>query len=144
MAFKFSLQSVLRYRGQQEQSARADYFECERLHKEKECQIADVEVAIINAKSNRETEGFNLNSYWLYEQYQRSLASDLERLQGELFGLASNMQKAKQVLLFRAKELKLLEKVRETQEQKYAKDEQYKEQRENDEMATSRFPRKNI
>nr|WP_245168257.1 flagellar export protein FliJ [Desulfobaculum xiamenense] len=76
---------------------------------------------------------------WLWRMYRDRLKHDLAEAEQELFRRAKEVNARRQDLVAKAKERKLLERMRASQEAAFRLEENAREQREADEMATLRF-----
>lgn len=81
---------------------------------------------------------------WLWRQYDDALQMDLSNAVSRMKQLALNLQKCRTEAVKKSKERKLLEKLKENQAKKYHEEENLKEQKEYDEMATIRFKPKDL
>ncbi|WP_461209627.1 flagellar export protein FliJ [Desulfocurvus sp. DL9XJH121] len=140
MAFRFSLERVLDFRRQQEDQAKMDLARALAAHKAQvqivnalSAKLAQHEASLYSGKELTE------NDLWLWRRYRLRLAEDIEEAQARERGLASELAKARQRLVARSKDRKLLERLRANQELRFRQEENLKEQRESDEMATVRF-----
>ena len=79
------------------------------------------------------------NDLWLWRRYRVRLEEDIALGERKLMQLGQELTRARQALVTRAKDKKLLEKLRSNQERDFRKEENLKEQRESDEMATVRY-----
>lgn len=136
--FVFRLEKVLEYRRQLEDQARMALAQAQAQH--------DVQKQILLDLSTRLTahmeRGFGKRAtqadIWLWSQYREALGKDLAAAKAELEQLASILQTRRQEAVLRSREKKLLEKLKDRQAKKYHEQENQREQKEYDEMATIR------
>ncbi len=142
MAFKFSLEQVLKYRTQLEQEAKI-YFarmENERMREEKRLQT--ISAALIQEQirlSSLKPEEFE--NRWVIANYIKGLRQDLVESQRHLIEWNKKVEEARVILIQKSREKKTLEKLKEKQEIRYVQDEKHKEQRFFDEIITSKHIR---
>ncbi len=139
-AFRFSLEQVLAYRAQLEQQAQVELarVERERLreqeHADKLQALLDEQHALLGGLRPDQA-----GERWLAENFIKGLRSDraiaLQRVRN--WTLAA--EAARKELLRRAKDKKILEKLKATQAENHAKEELLLEQREYDETASLRY-----
>jgi len=138
--FRFSLEQVLEYRRQMEDQAKmelakalaAHNAEADKLRALTE-KLAKQEASLYSKKEVGEAD------LWLWRRYQAAMKEDISRSQAQVEKLARILTDARQRLVERSRDKKLLERLRANQELAFRKEENLKEQREADEMATVRF-----
>jgi flagellar protein FliJ len=136
--FVFRLEKVLEYRRQLEDQARMALAQAQAQH--------DLQKQILLDLSTRLTahmeRGFGKHAtqadIWLWSQYREALGKDLAAAKVELEQLASILQTRRQEAVLRSREKKLLEKLKDRQAKKHHEQENQREQKEFDEMATIR------
>ena len=138
--FRFSLERVLDYRRQQEDQAKMDLARALAAHNAQaerlgalRAKLAEHEASLYSEKQLTE------NDLWLWRRYRLRLNEDIDDAGRTLQELSRELTKARQRLVARAKDKKLLERLRANQELRFRQEENLKEQRESDEMATIRF-----
>ncbi|WP_319762862.1 flagellar export protein FliJ [Maridesulfovibrio sp.] len=141
--YVFKLEKVLEFREQAEEQARLALAEALRLHQEQKKKLLTVE-ELISAHQKKRYENLSANDMWLWQQYDLALKEDLHTIQNRLKQLALNLQKCRAEAVRKSKDRKLLEKLKENQAKKYYEEENLKEQKEFDEMATIRFKPENF
>jgi len=142
--FHFKLEKVLDYRGQLEEQAKAALAAAQAEH--------DRQAALVNglrdrlaAHMDRQAESNkSANDMWLWRQYKDALEQDISREQYRLSELELKLHQARQEAVARSKDKKLLEKLKETQAKKHHEEENAREEKENDEMATLRYESENF
>ncbi|MGE4299605.1 MAG: flagellar export protein FliJ [Desulfovibrionaceae bacterium] len=138
--FLFSLEKVLAYRGQLEDQAKM------RLAKAQQAYAAQVQVVenlrralddhIHSLYRKKETSAADI---WLWGHYKERLEADVEQAERAVLELAQALNKARRELVMRAKDRKLLQKLKDNQKKSHDKDEQDKEQKGFDEMVAVRY-----
>ena len=140
MPFQFKMQKVLDYREQLEEEAKVDLALKQRL-------LEDARALFERLKDElRQSEDRLFQSAlapqgerWLMEQYVKGLKGDVANAALQARMHEQLVDEARKLLAARAIERKLLEKLKERQNQQYLREEQLKEQRVNDETATLRY-----
>mgnify|MGYP002572383398 CR=1 FL=1 len=138
MPFRFKLQKILDYREQLEEEAKVDLANKQKLLEEARALFERLKAEL------RQTEDRLFESAlvpqaerWLLEQYVKGLRGDVANAALQTRMHEQLVDEARKLL--RAIEKKLLEKLKERQNQQYIREEQLKEQRVNDETATLRY-----
>ncbi|SDK38825.1 flagellar FliJ protein [Maridesulfovibrio ferrireducens] len=139
--YVFKLEKVLDFRKQIEEQARLALAEAHKLHTEQKKVVFEIEEKKINHQK-KEYEKLSADNLWLWRQYDDALTKDLYSAQNRFKQLALNLQKCRTEAVQKSKDRKLLEKLKENQAKKYYEEENLKEQKEYDEMATLRFKSK--
>lgn len=138
--FRFNLQKVLDYRAQLEDQAKLALAKAQAAHDEA---LRLVRVIADMLAAHREAmaapEGLSAADIWLGRNYERRLKDDLALAQRDEARLAQDVQQRRVELVERAKDRKLLEKLKETQAARHEREELLKEQAGFDEMATLRY-----
>ena len=140
MAFRFKLQKVLEYREQLEDQAKVALARVQQLHIEEE-QRNEALKALLAEQENKLYSDALLPAAerWLLEHFIRGVREDLQSSHMRLRTLAQMMAEAQQTLRERAKDKKILEKLKARQRERHELVERSKEQRSYDETATLRF-----
>lgn len=140
MPFRFKMQKVLDYREQLEEEAKVRLATAQCRHQEAQERLEQLQVELRHAQ-DRLCDDAMMDSAerWLQEQYVKGLRSDVNAASLQARMLAQMVEEARNLLAARAMDRKLLDKLRERQKQYYAREEQLKEQRFNDEIATLRY-----
>lgn len=141
--FVFKLEKVLEFRKQAEEQASMALAQAIHLHQEQKRVVFSVEENIV-AHQRKQYEMNGANEMWLWRQYDDALKTDLATAKSRMKQLALNLQKCRTEAVNKSKERKLLEKLKENQAKKYHEEENLKEQKEYDEMATIRFKPKDL
>ena len=141
--YSFKLEKILDFRKQVEEQARLALAEATRLHADQKKIVDEIEQKRINHQK-KEYEKLSVDDLWLWRQYNEALTKDLHSAQNRLTQLALNLQRCRTEAVQKSKDRKLLEKLKENQAKKYYEEENLKEQKEYDEMATLRFKSKTL
>lgn len=96
-----------------------------------------------------EADFFNRQSYtpqdmWLWRTYKKAADFDIKMADAALQRLAKELQRARQEVIARAKDRKLLEKLKDNQARRYEQEERLAEQKEFDESSTLRFKHQDL
>ena len=134
------MQKVLEYREQLEEEARVQLAHAERLRLREEERAVRLKgmLAEQEAKLYRDV-ALSSGERWLLENFVKGLRADLASTVMRLRSLTQAVAAARSALQERAKDRKLLEKLKERQKEYYVHEERLKEQRTNDETATLRY-----
>jgi len=138
--FRFNLQKVLDYRAQLEDQAKLALAKAQQLHLEQQRLIKTLEdtlAAHLDDMAHKPT--LTAADMWLGRNYAKRLAEDLYVGRQTEERLAQDVILRRQELVVKAKDRKLLEKLKETQAKRHEQEELRKEQAGFDEMATIRF-----
>ncbi|WP_291325081.1 flagellar export protein FliJ [Desulfovibrio sp. UCD-KL4C] len=136
--YAFKLEKILDFRKQVEEQARLALAEATRLHADQKKIVDEIEQKK-NNHQKKEYEKLSVDDLWLWRQYNEALTKDLHFAQNRLTQLALNLQRCRTEAVQKSKDRKLLEKLKENQAKKHNEEENLKEQKEYDEMATLRF-----
>ncbi|WP_147822325.1 flagellar export protein FliJ [Salidesulfovibrio onnuriiensis] len=142
--FRFKLEKVLDYRGQLEDQAKAALSRAKAAHDEQEALVQDIAARFEAHKAKQLEATKSPGDMWLWRQYRNALETDLAAARVRLRELALMLHKVREEAVRRSRDRKLLEKLKENQARKHYAEENLREQKENDEMATIRYERKDI
>ncbi len=139
MSFKFGMQKILDYRGQLEEQAKIQLAEAERLYLQEEGrmqtlkdQLAQMEGDLYkNVDSDHATR-------WLLENYIKGLREDISNTSLKLRHLNELVNQCRTLVIMRAKDCKIMEKLKEKQQERYYAAQKEHERKINDETATLR------
>ncbi len=138
--FRFGLERVLDYRRQLEDQARMEVARALAAHRAQQALVLELRHALDrHIASLYAGAEVTENDMWLWRRYRVRLEEDIVLGERELMRLGQELTRARQRLVSAAKEKKLLDKLRTRQEQEFRKEENLKEQRDADEMATVRY-----
>ncbi len=140
MSFVFPMQKVLDYRVMLEEEAKVRLSRAMLGLRNEEKRFA----AIQNELQEKEGEmcqnrAMDAASRWVLENFIKGLQSDLQQSHMRLRQLHEIVNQCKEMLLERAKEKKVLEKLKEKQQERHYEAEKEHERKTNDESATLRF-----
>ncbi len=138
--FRFNLEKVLDVRAQLEEQAKMELAKALAALRNQELLIKDLQnrlAAQDRAFAKKKT--VTPADIWLWRTYKTRLAFDINQAKARLKILEAEAQKRRQEVALRAKDKKLLEKLKSNQAVRHAREENLKEQNEFDEMATARF-----
>lgn len=138
--FRFRLEQVLAYRRQLEEQAMQELAKARALRDETARRIAHMEADLAET---REKLGQAVNlpaeERWLLTGYEKALITELDAAKELLAQQEEAVDACRAVLVQKAQERELLDKLKEKQANRHAQEERLKEQRENDEIATLRY-----
>lgn len=134
--FSFSLQRMLDYRMQLEDQAKFVMAQAQRAHQAAAQVIETLSNTLQTHEASLHGQSEILaNDMWLWRQYQSRLHDDIEAAKQQLFSCAKELTAAREDLLKKSKERKILEKMRDKQKQDFYAQQRKQEQQETDEMA---------
>lgn len=138
--FQFKLDKVLDYRRQQEDQAMLALAAVQRRYRDQAVRLDGLKLRL----SRAEAEFFGRSEYtpadlWLWRTYKQAADRDIRIAEAQLQRLAKELQNARQEVIARAKDRKLLEKLKDNQAKRYDKEARLAEQNEFDESSTLRF-----
>ena len=140
MAFLFKLQKILEYREQLEDQAKVALARVQQLHIEEERRNELLKALLTEQESRLYSDALlPTGERWLLEHFIRGVREDLQGSHLRLRTLAQMVAEARRTLCERAKDKKILEKLKAKQRERYESEERSKEQRSYDETATLRF-----
>ena len=138
--FRFNLQKVLDYRTQLEDQAKLALAKAQHAHSEQVRAVQRLDAALsAHLEAMAKADGQSAADIWLGRNYAKRLTEDLRQARLAESRLAQDVQFRRQELIGKAKERKLLEKLKETQAARHESEENRKEQAGFDEMATLRY-----
>jgi len=137
--FKFTLQKVLDYRVQLEEQARLELAKAQNVFSRQAdlCQSIRDEISRILEESSREKR-LDRDEMWLWRNYETRLREDLKKGETKLLELARILNQKRREAVVRARDRKLLEKLKAKQAKRHEDERKLSEQREFDEMAAIR------
>lgn len=138
--FNFSLEKVLQYRQQLEDQAQLELARAQKRYQDQHKLLDEVKEHFQNQEDEFEARNkVTVNDIWLWRNYKERLLQDIRESEEKLRQLASEVNKRRTEAVNRAKDRKLLEKLKTNQQKKHLEQEQHREQQEFDEMATLRY-----
>ena len=140
MAFRFKLQKVLEYREQLEDQAKVALAKAQQLYIEEERRSEALKALLTEQEAKLYSKvPLPADERWLLELFIRGVRDDLQNSHMRLRTLAQMVAEAKKTLRERARDKKILEKLKSRQRERHELEERIKEQRSYDETATLRF-----
>lgn len=144
MAFKFKLEKVLDYRKQLEEQAMQALAEVRQAEEREKERLADLRVELAAQRVNLHASIQDAAERWLVSSYINALQDDIRTTERVLEYLAEEVARRQAVLVTKAQERQLLDKLKDKQAERHAHEEKLKEQRNNDETATIRYSKKAV
>lgn len=138
--FKFSLEKVLKYREQLENEAKAlaaGLQQKSQALKDRYAQLKQEER--LQEQKLAATPFSQSGDRWLVDMYIKAIRQDIAQTQTDIAKTDAELEQAKRVLAEKSKDRKIMEKLKEKHFEQYKKEEQLKEQRNLDEIASIRF-----
>ena len=140
MAFRFKLQKVLEYREQLEDQAKVALAQVQQLYIEEERRSEALKSLLAEQETKLYSNALlSAGERWLLEHFIRGVREDLQSSQMRLRTLARMVAEAQKTLRERARDKKVLDKLKARQRERHELEERTKEQRSYDETATLRF-----
>ncbi|OLN24394.1 Flagellar protein FliJ [Desulfovibrio sp. DV] len=138
--FRFNLERVLDVRTQLEERAKMELGKAMAACTQKEQQIHRLE----NEKNARESSMSQKavvtpEELWLWQAYRTRLVDDIRLAHVQLAELVEVRERCRRTLVTRAKDKKLLDKLKSNKAERHAQEERLAEQNENDDMASIRY-----
>lgn len=139
MPFKFKLQKALDYREHLEEEAKMRLAAAEKNLRDSRKRRDAIQEEIDRAEAKAASEPFmQSGERWLLDQYMKGLRADLAAAEMDARMKEQIVAEARNVLAARAMDRKILDKLKERQNQQFIRQEQTMEQHFNDEIATLR------
>ncbi len=140
MSFTFSMQKILDYRTMLEEEAKVQLGKAQAMLKQEEERFAGIQAQIAaTEKEMFKDRTMDASARWLLESFIKGLQADLTQSHGRLLQLQESVNNCKEMLLIRSKDKKVLEKLKEKQQERHYAEEKELERKINDESATLRF-----
>ncbi len=140
MSFTFSMQKVLDYREMLEEKAKIQLAKAQNMIKKEEERRASLEATLEEKRAEMNANMcMDAGSRWVLESFIKGLSADLAQCHQRLLQLQEILQQCTEMLLMRSKDKKVLEKLKEKQQERYYAAEKEHERKVNDEAATIRF-----
>lgn len=138
--FKFALEKVLQYKEQLENEVKSKLANLnaqkERL-KERYANLKNEE--LFQEQKLSQTPVTEMGERWLIDTYIKAIRQDIQQTQKNIAMLDTQIEQTRLELAQKAKDKKVMEKLKEKHFERYKKEEQLKEQRNLDEIASIRF-----
>ncbi len=140
MSFTFSMQKILDYRAMLEEEAKVRLVKAQTMLKKEEDRHGQIQATLEEKKAEMSANMcMDAGSRWILESFIKGLNVDLAQSRLRLAQLHEILQQCKEMLLMRSKDKKVLEKLKEKQQERYYAAEKENERKFNDEAATLRF-----
>jgi len=137
--FNFKLDKVLDYREQLEEQAKAALARAQAARDAQAEKLDELEARLASHLAAETESRESANDMWLWRQYKDALSQDISVARVDLNSLELKLQRSRTEAVERSKDKKLLEKLKQTQAKRHHDQENAREEKENDEMATIRF-----
>ena len=138
--FKFALEKVLQYKEQLENEVKSKLANLnaqkERL-KERYANLKNEE--LFQEQKLSQTPVTEMGERWLIDTYIKAIRQDIQQTQKNIAMLDTQIEQTRLELAQKAKDKKVMEKLKEKHFERYKKEEQLKEQSNLDEIASIRF-----
>ncbi len=137
--FHFSLQKVLEYREQLEERAKLAFSVALREHDAQADRVRRLRDSLTRHEARWFAEPMSAADIWLWRMYRQRLTEEIKEAEGVLARLRQEMEARRGELVEKSKDRKLLERLKSNKAMEHFHQENLKEQREFDEMATLRY-----
>ncbi|MCC8193243.1 MAG: flagellar export protein FliJ [Deltaproteobacteria bacterium] len=138
--FKFSLEQVLRYRKQLEEQAMQRFAQAVQARDKRLREKEELGRRLAESREKlADPTLLDADERWLITGYVTALVHDIDLARQDLLVLEETVDKARADLTQKARDRKLLERLREKQANRHKLAENHKEQQNYDDIATIRF-----
>lgn len=138
--FHFSLEKILDVREQLEEQAKIKLSKAQAFYREKALAVESIRATLEEHEATLYNEDqFSAADIWLWRNYKERLLLDVKQAESEMLEAAKELNRCRREAVARARDRKLLDKLKQKQAMRHAEEEQLKEQKEFDEMATVRY-----
>ncbi len=138
--FKFSLEKILSYREQIENEAKMQVAKIQTMLNAEKKRYADLKnEETLQEKKLANTPLSDLGERWLLDNYLRAIRADIVQTQQNIARIDVELKDAQAILAEKAKDKKIMEKLKEKHFELFKRQEHEREQREFDEIASIRF-----
>lgn len=135
--FRFKLERVLDFRRQAEEQAMMALSRAREEVRLQEAEVLRLESDLAaHERTYYDKPDMSAAELWLWRQYKERLLLDLSQSRARLADLEARAEKARKVLVEKAKDRKIMEKLKTRQAETHAREERLQEQKEYDEMST--------
>jgi flagellar protein FliJ len=141
MPFQFRLKVLMQHREYLHRRAQMALADAQRQFEDVESQISNLQEEVRQQTllwQERQAAGIQVTHYLVFRDYLQSLEQHLLKLNSEREWAARQVEKARQALIEKEKEVKILESLREQGKEEYHHLELRKEQKKLDEVAIFR------
>jgi flagellar FliJ protein len=135
VAFRFKLEKVLDYRRQVEDQAKQALAAARRRQELEEERLTGLEAELLLQRSKLQERIAEARERWLTGEFIKGLQEDIKKIRADLLLLKEEVSRRQFDLELKARDRKLLEKLRDKQSLRHTREENLREQRENDETA---------
>ncbi len=140
MSFVFPMQKILDYRTMLEEEAKVRLSKAMQMQQREQERFAAIQAELHATETQMyENRTIDAASRWVFENFIKGLQSDLSQSHARLRQLQESVNQCKEMVLIRAKDKKVLEKLKEKQQERHYAAEKEHERKTNDESATLRF-----
>lgn len=138
-AFHFQLEQILQYRQRLEEEARLELAVAQNAYQAQVRLLESLRQKIHDAENHLKSQS-NLpaEELWLWSTYRERLLQDVDKNEHQLQRLAARVATCRTALVQRAKEMKVLERLKTRQAVEYYAEQKREEQKELDEVAALR------
>lgn len=138
--FKFRLEKVLLYKEQLEKEVKSKLAELNAQREQLKQRYASLKQdELFQEQKLSQTSVTEMGERWLIDNYIKALRQDIQQTQKNIGMLDAQIEKTRMELAEKAKDRKIMEKLKEKHFEHYKKEEQLKEQRNLDEITSIRF-----
>ena len=138
--FKFALEKVLQYKEQLENEVKAKLADLGAKKQMSEKRLAGLKQdELFQEQKLSKTPVHETGERWLIDNYIKAIRQDIQQTQKNIALLDTRIEQTRIELAEKAKDRKVMEKLKEKHFELYKKEEQLKEQRNLDEIASIRF-----
>lgn len=139
MAFQFKMEKILNYRKQLEEEAKVRLAHAQSLLLREQQRMKDLQKQLKEQEHRLYHDlTLDMGTRWLLENFTKGIKADMAETSKRVRQFHEMVAQSREVLLERAKEYKMLEKLKEKQRERYRAAEYELEQKLNDETATLR------
>jgi flagellar FliJ protein len=143
--FHFKLQKILEYRQQLEEQAMMELARARQELQDKQQELNTLHSTLErHMAAYYENQNMSAGELWLWRNYKERLLQDISQMELLINQLQHKVDRALQNAVTKAKDRKLLEKLKTNQAEAYVKQESLKEQKAYDEMSTILYENPNL
>lgn len=143
--FVFKLQKILEYRHQLEEQAMMALAKARQQYQEYKEHLDRLRGRLEQHEASYFSKpDMTTADLWLWRNFKERLLQDIAHAELQLNQLANKVERAREEAIAKAKDRKLLEKLKTNQAEAYVKEELLKEQKSYDEMSTILYENPNL